>query len=311
MTTDLTSPLLAQIMGCPQARADECFDNMIAGMRQFNINTPIRIGCFLAQVKWESGGLQYFAELADGTAYEGRLDLGNTQPGDGPAYKGAGPIQVTGRTNFTQANDALHASGALPASVDIVANPDQARTVQYGFLISCWWWAHDQWSPPRSNCNTCADDAGNLACGRAVNEGDPYSNNPAQNESDRIAAYAYVQQFGDLALPGGTPSSVPQTPPSSGGANPPLAPIISVNNTPPVVTPPVQEDVMNPAQEAKLDNLTHLVNGLAATVNGILAQLSSAVGQGQTTFGSTVKAELAGIQTLENEENKIAGKLGA
>ncbi len=63
---------------------------------------------------------------------------------------------------------------------------------------------------------------------------------------------------------------------------------------------------MNPAQEAKLDNLTHLVNGLAATVNGILAQLSSAVGQGQTSFGSTVKAELAGIQTLENDENRGA-----
>ncbi|MDQ2739692.1 MAG: hypothetical protein M3Y35_13985 [Actinomycetota bacterium] len=303
MTTDLTSPLLAQIMGCGQARADECFDNMIAGMRQFNIDTPIRIGCFLAQACWESTGLVNFAELADGSAYEGRLDLGNTQPGDGPRFKGAGPIQVTGRTNFTQANDALHNSGLLPPSVDIVANPDQARTVQWGFLISCWWWAHDQWSPPRSNCNTCADDAGNLACGRAVNEGDPYSSTPAEGEDGRIAAYNNVLQFGDLALPAG--SSAPAPIPAPVPPTPTMQPTISVNNTPPPL-PTVPEDVMNPAQEAKLDNLTHLVSSLTTTVNGLAAAIGSAVGQGQTSFGSTVKAELAGIQTLENDENRGA-----
>lgn len=54
------------------------------------IDSPMRVAAFMAQLAHESGEYQFMEELASGDAYEGRLDLGNTEPGDGRRYKGAG-----------------------------------------------------------------------------------------------------------------------------------------------------------------------------------------------------------------------------
>ncbi len=87
---------------------------------KFNITNTLRLTHFLAQCAHESGNWRYRTELASGAAYEGRRDLGNTQPGDGVKFKGRGYIQLTGRANYKSFSDFV--------GVDCVANPELVAT---------------------------------------------------------------------------------------------------------------------------------------------------------------------------------------
>jgi putative chitinase len=103
-----------------------------AAMSGADITTPRRQAAFLAQLAHESGELRFWEELADGKAYEGRASLGNTQPGDGPRYKGRGPIQLTGRSNYRAAGRAL--------GIDLEAEPERAKAPEVGFRVAAWFW---------------------------------------------------------------------------------------------------------------------------------------------------------------------------
>jgi putative chitinase len=104
--------------------------------------TKKRAAAFLAQLGHESGGLQYWVELASGEAYEFRRTLGNTKKGDGPRYRGRSPIQLTGRANFTR-------FGAM-LGVDLVNHPERASDPDVGFRIAVAYWTDH-------NLNTMAD----------------------------------------------------------------------------------------------------------------------------------------------------------
>ena len=109
---------------------------------KYEVNTPLRLSAFLAQVGHESGQFRYVKELASGQAYEGRKDLGNTEKGDGVRFKGRGLIQVTGRANYTAISKDL--------GIDFVKIPELLEVPEYAIQSAFWFWN-------RKNLNKWAD----------------------------------------------------------------------------------------------------------------------------------------------------------
>ncbi len=155
------SPSLLQVLMplCSQDVAATFAAPLVAAFQANQINTPLRQAHFLAQLGHESGSLRYTSELASGTAYEGRADLGNTQPGDGPRFKGRGLIQITGRANYTSYGNARgkdYITGTNPTL--LATDPNVAAD------CSGWFWATRQ-------LNQLADQDDVLAITKRINGG--------------------------------------------------------------------------------------------------------------------------------------------
>jgi len=115
------------------ARLEPFVEPLNDAMHEFEIDAnPAREAHFLAQIAHESGGFRYVRELASGEAYEGRADLGNTEPGDGVRYKGRGLIQITGRANYKDCGDAL--------GLDLLAEPELLERSDLACRSAGWYW---------------------------------------------------------------------------------------------------------------------------------------------------------------------------
>lgn len=120
------------------------------------LDTGLRLAHFMGQCSHESGGFRYMEEIASGAAYEGRADLGNTQPGDGCRFKGRGPIQLTGRANYRRVGRQI--------GIDLERHPDIVAHPSIGLWVGCVYWADR-----KLNAKADADDL--LGLTKAINGG--------------------------------------------------------------------------------------------------------------------------------------------
>jgi len=118
-------------------RINTYFPLLTANLDKAQINSPLRKAHFLAQVGHESLSFKYTEEIASGSKYEGRKDLGNTEVGDGKRFKGRGLIQITGRTNYSKYADY--------ACLNLMQKGNEkmlATMPMYALDASIWFWTH-------------------------------------------------------------------------------------------------------------------------------------------------------------------------
>jgi putative chitinase len=198
------------------------------------INTPLRFAQFAAQALMETDGLTITREnmnysaarllevfgaghsSADVSAAEanaiahhpdlianrvygtGKLgqDLGNTKPGDGFRFRGAGIFQTTGRYNFRQL--------AKECGVDFENHPEWVLFPDYALLP-----ALSEWTAGK--CNGYADNHDILSISRIINLGNAKTHQIPNGFQDRMAWFNKLwmicghQPFELQALPGPMP----------------------------------------------------------------------------------------------------------
>ncbi len=160
---------LQKIMPYAGKRAAKFLDPLNLTLFEFGIDTPMRQAAFLAQIAHESGSLKYVREIASGEAYEGRRDLGNTEPGDGVRFRGRGLIQITGRTNYRACSLGLFGDERLLDTPELLEETDNACR------SAGWFWQ-------TMNLNKLADIGAFRPITRAINGG-------FNGYEDRLAYY--------------------------------------------------------------------------------------------------------------------------
>ena len=168
----ITAQQLLQILPNAGQVASVFVPVLNTAMNRCQIVGTRRVAAFIAQIGHESGQLRYMREIWGPTAaqarYEGRADLGNTQPGDGSKFRGRGLIQITGRSNYKTCGEAL--------GLNLIDQPELLEKPQYACMSAAWFWA-------TRGLNALADEGKFDTITRRINGGQ-------NGAADRQALYA-------------------------------------------------------------------------------------------------------------------------
>lgn len=107
----IVSPfLMEQLTSYPASSFDEVFCNDCNRLfKDTGFDKHLdAMQMLMANMMHETCNFVYMKEIASGEDYNGRSDLGNTEPGDGPRYKGAGVLMLTGRHNYQRLANAIN-----------------------------------------------------------------------------------------------------------------------------------------------------------------------------------------------------------
>ena len=166
-------------------------DALNEAFTQYNINTPKRMAAFLAQCGHESAGWTIFEENLNYSAsglrkvfgkyfptdalaikyqrkpemianrvYANRMGNGTEESGDGWKYRGRGPIQLTGKSNYTRFAKDMFENWEV-----VVEHPEWVSyDKKYAIMSAVWFWN-------TNNLNQYADSEDIRQMTRKINGG--------------------------------------------------------------------------------------------------------------------------------------------
>ena len=136
----ITADLMQAITGHPASSFDAAFCNDFNDMLEstgFDQHLDA-MQMLMANLCHESGGFVYMKERDSGAYLNGRTDLGNVYPGDGPRFRGCGPLQVTGRNHHQSASDWLRDHRGIDDGKIMDLGTDYSAD-HYAFTIAIPW----------------------------------------------------------------------------------------------------------------------------------------------------------------------------
>lgn len=155
ITMDTMRTILGDYVDSPHSKIDDALLealNEVFSHDGFGLGTPTAQALFLGICSVESDRFRTFEEYADGSKYEGDMDLGNTEPGDGELFKGQGVIQLTGRRNTQRFANWM-------GDQSIMENPKRiSKESRLALMSGVYYWAAHNAKDTSRTCALVAED---------------------------------------------------------------------------------------------------------------------------------------------------------